>query len=163
MNDSATQGSPDAIADGISAINRLFEQMNELYHAAASKRGLSSNAFSILYALYQCGSLSQKQLSDQAYIPKQTVSYTAKKLREEGLVAEEPVDGRENRLRLTECGRSRVEADVAPVMEAERAALSAFDKERRRAIVDALGSYVAQLKDSFVAFGLVDERPSKRC
>ena len=48
-------------------------------------------------------------------------------------------------------------------MEAERAALSAFDEERRRAIVDTLGSYVAQLKDSFVAFGLVDERPSKRC
>ena len=137
--------------------------MNELYHAAASKRGLSSNAFSILYALYQCGSLSQKQLSDQAYIPKQTVSYTAKKLREEGLVAEEPIDGRESRLCLTERGRSRVEADVAPVMEAERAALSAFDEERRRAIVDTLGSYVAQLKDSFAAFGLVDERPSKRC
>ena len=162
MDDVRTQSPSDSVADGIAAINRLFEEMNGLYHAAASRRGLSGNAFSILYALYESDGLSQRQLSDRAYIPKQTVSYTAKKLREEGLVAEEPVDGRESRLRLTESGRRRVEEDIAPVMEAERAALSAFDEERRRAIVDALDGYVSQLKSSFIAYSLIDETQSRR-
>lgn len=162
MNDVMTQDSPDSIASGIAAINSLFEQMNELYHAAANKRGLSSNAFSILYALYESDGLSQKQLSDRAYIPKQTVSYTAKKLREEGLIAEKPIDGRESRLRLTESGRTRVEEDVAPVMAAERNALSVFSEEQRDAIVNALESYVAQLKNSFIAYNLIDETQSRR-
>lgn len=157
MKNSKSQNFSDSIADEIGAINHLFEEMNELYHAAASKRGLSSNAFSILYALYESDGLSQKQLSDRAYIPKQTVSYTVKKLREEELIAEEPVDGRESHLRLTERGNTRVEEDIAPVMAAERDALSAFDEEQRRAIVDALEGYVIQLKSSFIAHSLIDE------
>lgn len=157
MREPNANGTTDAIACEIREINRSFEQMNELYHAAARKRGLSGNAFSILYALYECDGLSQKQLSDRAYIPKQTVSYTVKKLREDGLIAEEPADGREYRLGLTQRGRTRVEEDIAPVMEAERDALSAYEEEHRRAVIDALEGYVAQLRRSFIAFNLIDD------
>lgn len=144
--------------EGARAINHLFEQMNELYHAAASKQGLSSSAFSILYSLYECDNLSQKQLSDRAYIPKQTVSYTVKKLKEKGLVSEEAVDGRESRLSLTQRGAEQVEKDISPVMEAEHAALAALDEKHQRAIVDTLGSYVAELKNAFIESGLIDDR-----
>lgn len=148
----------DAALEGVSSINRIFEQMNELYHVAASERGLSDNAFSILYALFEQEGLSQKQLSDRAFIPKQTVSYTVKKLRQEGLITEQPIDGREARLSLTAQGTNRVEKDIAPIMDAERAALAAFGEERTQAIVDMLESYVGELKNSFVKAGLINEK-----
>ena len=81
-----------------------------------------------------------------------------KRLKEKGLVSEEAVDGRESRLSLTQRGAEQVEKDISPVMEAEHAALAALDEKHQRAIVDALGSYVAELKNAFIESGLIDNR-----
>ena len=43
-------------------------------------------------------------------------------------------------------------------MKAEHAALAALDEKHQRAIVDALGSYVAELKNAFIESGLIDDR-----
>lgn len=158
MDNKTISNKASDIAADAQTINRLFEQMNELYNAVARKRNLSSNAFSILYSLYECDGLSQKQLSDRAYIPKQTVSYTVKKLREEGFISEEAFSGRESRLMLTQQGREQVEADITPVIEAEHHALSTYGEKHRRTVIAAFESYVAQLKESFIASGLLDDK-----
>ena len=158
MNNKASINTTNSITHDVQTINRLFEQMNELYNAVARKRNLSSNAFSILYSLYECDGLSQKQLSDRAYIPKQTVSYTVKKLREEGLVSEVAISGRESKLSLTQKGQEQVEEDIAPVIKAEHDALSAYDEKHRRTVITAFENYLVQLKKSFIASGLVDDK-----
>lgn len=157
MNKSADNASK-SVLDEAQAVNRLFERMNELYHAVASNRGLTGNAFSVLYALYECDGLSQKQISHRAYIPKQTVSYTTKKLREEGLVSEEAIDGRESRLSLTQCGTKRAEKDIAPVMDAERSTLASYSDADRKALIDMFEDYVSRLENSFIESGLIAKK-----
>ncbi len=53
MDNETISNKASSIATDAQTINRLFEQMNELYNAVARKRNLSSNAFSILYSLYE--------------------------------------------------------------------------------------------------------------
>ncbi len=171
---SASYAEETSIADDARTMNRYFEELNALYHGAARKLGISSNTFAILYSLLESddvsteetgtssnadsshldAGLSQKQLSDRSFIPKQTVNYAVKQLKEQGLVREEPISGRESRIFLTDEGRAAVMDYVFPVMDAERKAIGSFDKKRRALARDLFGSYVEALRQKIDEAGL---------
>lgn len=153
----ASPSSPrrSSVSDDVHALNAYFETINGLYHQVSSSLGISDNAFSILYALYEYGGLSQRQLGDKAFIPKQTVSYTVKRLREDGLVSEEAISGRESRVTLTEKGHKVAQKSVTRVTEAERQAMQSFDDRDREAAIALFGSYVERLRAAFDDAGLL--------
>ena len=108
-----------------------------------AKTGLSYSEFAVLYTLAKDGRSTQKKISEEWFIPKQTVFNVCKDFRQKGLVqiGEQSTDKRERAMSLTQKGH-----DVAdPIVRAsdelgERVFARLGEKKRREAIfvADAL-------------------------
>ena len=67
---------------GIREFNRLYKELDDLYHNLALRQGLSDSASIILYALYLLGDgCLQRDICDLSYISnKSTIDLRAKPL-----------------------------------------------------------------------------------
>lgn len=79
-----------------------------------AKTGLSYSEFAVLYTLAKDGRSTQKKISEEWLIPKQTVFNVCKDFRQKGLVqiGEQSVDKRERAMSLTQKGRDATDPIV---------------------------------------------------
>nr|WP_314565901.1 MarR family winged helix-turn-helix transcriptional regulator [uncultured Campylobacter sp.] len=79
-----------------------------------AKTGLSYSEFAVLYTLAKDGRSTQKKISEEWLIPKQTVFNVCKDFRQKGLVqpSEQSVDKRERAMSLTQKGRDAADPIV---------------------------------------------------
>lgn len=129
--------------------NQLLKNMDDLYHNAARKCGLSDSAFWVLYSIKESeGPCTQKELCESWFYSKQTVNSTLKQLEERGILKLELAPGsRKNKqIFLTEKGEQLTEEKILPVMKAEYRALAGFDDEERRAFLNLARKYIDQLR-----------------
>ena len=82
----------DELAETCTAILDLYVQW-------AKRHGLSANEFFILYMLGHGGACTQKEVSEEWRLPKQTVSFVCKHLESKGWIQSTP-DTRDKRGRL---------------------------------------------------------------
>ena len=134
--------------DYIAAYNRLMQECNAVYHAAAMREGLSDSSFRILYMLCDAGdSCRQSDISERASLPPQTVNSALKKLEKEGLVALKRIDGKMGKsIHLTAAGQQLLREKIDPVRCAEEAACEAFSEEEKETFFRLLGRLVKQLQ-----------------
>ena len=70
---------------GIREFNRLYKELDDLYHNLALRQGLSDSASIILYALYLLGDgCLQRDICDLSYISKQTINSSIRRLEQDG-------------------------------------------------------------------------------
>lgn len=146
---------PGNIARAYKALDSFWREQNQLYRDVAASFGISESAFSILYAIFLAGEkgIAQRDICMQMCIGKQTVNSSIHKLEREGVVVLESGPGRRGLLaHLTPAGRKFAERTVAPMIEAELAALREFgDRELELALLlgrrytDALRSHFADI------------------
>lgn len=86
----------------------LFSDGLNLYLNWAKQQGLSANEFYVLYYLSMAEQCTQKDISEEWQIPKQTVSVVCKNLVEKGWLkySQATADKREKTLMLTKLGKS---------------------------------------------------------
>ena len=134
--------------DYIAEYNRLMQECNAVYHAAAMREGLSDSSFQILYMLRDAGDpCKQGDISDRASLPPQTVNSALKKLEKEGLVVLKRIDGKPGKsIHLTAAGQRLVREKIDPVIRAEEAACEAFSEEEKAAFFRLLDRLVKQLQ-----------------
>ena len=79
-----------------------------------AKTGLSYSEFAVLYTLAKDGRATQKKISEEWLIPKQTVFNVCKDFRQKGLVqpSEQSTDKRERAMSLTQKGRDAADPIV---------------------------------------------------
>ncbi len=97
-------------------LGKKISEISERIDALIAKTGLSYSEFAVLYTLAKDGRSTQKKISEEWLIPKQTVFNVCKDFRQKGLVqiGEQSVDKRERAMSLTQKGR-----DVAdPIVHA---------------------------------------------
>ena len=125
-----------------------MQECNAVYHAAATREGLSGSSFHILYMLCDAGdSCKQSDISDHASLPPQTVNSSLKKLEKEGLVALKRMDGKMGKsIHLTAAGQQLVREKIDPVIRAEEAACEAFSEAEKETFFRLLGRLVKQLQ-----------------
>lgn len=146
---------PGNIARAYEAFDSFWREQNQLYRDVATSFGISKSAFSILYAIYLAGEkgISQRDICVQMCIGKQTVNSSIHKLEREGVVVLKSGPGRRGLLaHLTLVGLEFAERTVAPMVEAELAALREFDDRELelslllgRRYTDALRSHFADI------------------
>ena len=134
--------------DYIAEYNRLMQECNAVYHAAAVREGRSDCSFRILYMLRDAGdSCKQSDISDRASLPPQTVNSALKKLEKEGLVVLKRIDGKMGKsIHLTAAGQQLVREKIDPVIRAEEAACEAFSEAEKVTFFRLLGRLVKQLQ-----------------
>ena len=146
---------PGNIARAYEAFDNFWREQNQLYRDVATSFGISESAFSILYAIFLAGEkgISQRDICVQMCIGKQTVNSSIHKLEREGVVVLKSGPGRRGLLaHLTPVGLKFAERTVAPMVEAELAALREFDDRELelslllgRRYTDALRSHFADI------------------
>ena len=87
-------------------LGKKISEIGERIDALIAKTGLSYSEFAVLYTLAKDGRSTQKKISEEWLIPKQTVFNVCKDFRQKGLVqiGEQSADKRERAMSLTQKG-----------------------------------------------------------
>ena len=97
-------------------LGKKISEIDKRIDALIAKTGLSYSEFAVLYTLAKDGRSTQKKISEEWLIPKQTVFNVCKDFRQKGLVqiGKQSTDKRERAMSLTQKGH-----DVAdPIVRA---------------------------------------------
>lgn len=141
----------DTAAECTIAVNRFNEELTELYHEFARKKGLSDSTLNVLYALHEQDGQRQLELCKTSLMPKQTLASALKRLVAQDLVRIENESRRVSRVFLTAKGRQQAEEVIAPLMQAEVAATRALPPEMLQQLPLILARYLETLRAEFEA------------
>lgn len=122
----------------LTQLNRLYKEIDDIYHNISSEMGISDSAMIILYGLRHAGRpCTQKELCETWYVKKQTVHSAINKLIQSGYVRMEPLpeNPRIKLANLTEKGFEFSEKTVIPLLNAEQAAFDRLTTEEREMLL----------------------------
>ena len=111
--------------------------------------GLSDSAFTILYCLCCLGGgCTQKDVCSSAFLSKQTVNSSVRRLQEQQILYLEKGHRRDTHLYLTEKGKALAKEKIMPIIEMELAAFSSLGEEGL-ALVRLNEKYLSALRREF--------------
>lgn len=124
-------------------INSAWSRTTALYARTATVLGIGYPELMVLYALVVEGDMTQRQISENYGLLKQTVNTVVKSLhtRDYILLAPGTTDKREKVVSLTESGREYAEHLLQPLLAAEERAYQIIGAERSQAMADTLDLY----------------------
>ncbi len=135
--------------DPLAMFNRLYREMDEIYHVYAKRRGISDTAFWLFYSLYgEQISYTQRELCAAWHYPPQTINSALKSLEKQGLIALEPIPGNQKnkQIVLTADGRALAEQVISPLILAELQAFQAMPESQRTLLLELTQNYVQRLQ-----------------
>ncbi len=113
-------------------LNRLYKELDDIYHNIALKLNLSDSAFIIFYTLCEVGEgCSQKDICSQAAISKKTINSAIQKLEQENYICMRHGKGRQMQIYLTEKGQKVLQEKIYPVMQIENNVFQKMEEQRR--------------------------------
>ena len=127
----------------LSRITRLAAVLDERRASAFVEHGLQGHEFDVLSVLRRSGApfeLTAGELAAATHVTSGTMTSRLDRLTGRGFVTRrpDPSDGRLVRVRLTDDGRSHVDAAFAALLESERELLATLPAERRDGLAAAL-------------------------
>lgn len=137
----------DILSREVKENNRIYREIDGLYHELCVRHGLSDSAFLVLYCIVELGKeCVQREIADQYVISRQTVNSSVKKLEAEGYVTLESSEGRDKLIVLTEAGQRMVKKKIAPIMEIENAVFMDMLPEERSELLRLNAKYAELFK-----------------
>lgn len=127
------------------AFNRIYKEMDIMYHRYAKKFGLSDVAFWILYSMEENEKLfTQRELCREWSFPPQTVNSALKDLEKKNIILLEPVPGNKKNkwIKLTEEGKAMVEEVILPLMRIEEESFMDLTDAERDIMLTATQKYL---------------------
>lgn len=127
-----------------------LQTWNASYEEYAKSVGLSFTSLSILSVIYRTEKCTQKLLSEQCFLPKQTVNAVITSFYKKGWVQlrELPEDRRNKTVHLTETGAVEAERILQKVRQSEQQAMSQLTEEERAVLLSATRRYVTGCKNA---------------
>jgi len=127
--------------------NRLYKEIDELYHGIALNSDLSDSAFTIFYSIYDLGNgCLQKDICNIACVSKQTINSSIRNLEKAGYIRLEEGKGRDKHLFLTSAGEQLVKEKIMPVIDAENHVFAKMTKEERSELLRLTQKYLTLLR-----------------
>lgn len=121
----------------------LYKELEDLYHNIALKIGLSDSAFEVLYAVCALDDgCSQADICQLAFVSKQTINSSIRKLEREQMIYKTRGKGRTLHIHLTEQGRLFARKYIEPVIHMENAAFRRMDQAESREFLRLTRKYV---------------------
>ena len=139
-------------------LNRLYKELDDIYHNIALKLNLSDSAFIIFYTLCEVGEgCSQKDICNQAALSKKTINSAIQKLEQEDYICMRHGKGRQRQIYLTEKGQKMLQEKIYPVMQIENNVFQKMEETEARELLRLFQKYVLQLQAE--ARELLEEHP----
>ena len=141
---------PQDIREQIREYCAYLQEWNASYEEYAKSVGLSFTSLYILSAIYRTENCTQKILTEQCFLPKQTVNAVITSFYKKGWVElrEQPEDRRNKTVHLTEAGRTAVEPILQRVQQSEQLAMSRLTEEERAVLLSATRRYVTECREA---------------
>lgn len=148
----------------LSEYNDIIKENDNLYRGLAKHFGLPECAFWILYTLRADNTgLTQSEICDVLYQPKQTVNSALKNLEAQGNIELLYVNGRRSKqIRLTKKGIGLAEKTVDQVLAAEHKALLDLTDAEQQAFIGLFRKYTNALRGRMRDFGEADEKNDRK-
>jgi DNA-binding MarR family transcriptional regulator len=133
-------------------LNEIMKETDDLYRNLAKKFKMSDCMIWILYILREDDRLvTQSDICNMMYMPKQTVNSSLKKMEAEGYIELLNInDKRSKQVCLTEKGVDLANNTVDIIISKENNALSKMDKEEQALFINLFKKYKDLLKESFM-------------
>ena len=126
----------------VQQFNRLYKELDDIYHEIALAIGVSDSALAVLYVVCTLGNgCLQKDICREAYVSKQTISSSVRNLEKNGFLYLEK-SGRDKHICLTEKGRQFVEQKIRPVVDMENRAFLEMEPDERAEFIRLSQKYV---------------------
>ena len=128
-------------------LNQYYDawlQYNNVYEEWAKAHGLSVNCLLVLCAIYDSGNgCTQKKISGQWLIPKQTIHMVSKDLQRKGFVELSPLpeDKRNKIIRFTKEGKEYADTIVNALRKVELSVIEEIDMERMQQLNDSMSLF----------------------
>ena len=127
--------------------DRLYKEMDDLYHAVAKEEGLSDSALIIFYEIYELGDgCLQKEICERAFVSKQTIHSSIHNLERDGYLRLEKSNGRDRRIHLTTNGEKLVNEKVVPIICAENAVFEEMTEKETDELLRLSAKYLCILR-----------------
>lgn len=150
MNSSDITNNDAIIRSQLQKFNTLWKAQDDIWQEAARRSGLPETAFWIIYILTveDQKELTQAEICDAWFIPRQTCNSAIKKLEREGLVSLTTHKGAGNvkYLSLTDTGRSYADRHITPLTNADILSFSSFTANERELLLSLLQRQLDYLK-----------------
>lgn len=132
----------------LSEYNSIIKENDELYHKIARSFGMSDCAFWILYMLRESGNdMTQSDICNVTYQPKQTVNSALKKLEKEKYIYLDGAGGRNGKqIKLTDEGADFASYTVDKVITVEKKALAGLTAEEQETFIGLFHKYTKLLE-----------------
>ena len=132
-------------------LNEIMKETDDLYRNLAKKFKMSDCMIWILYILREDDrSVTQSDICNMMYMPKQTVNSSLKKMEAEGYIELLSInDKRSKQVCLTEKGVDLANNTVDIIISKENNALSKMDEKEQELLINLLRKFNNLLKDSF--------------
>lgn len=128
--------------------NNVLKSIDDCYRNIAKRYGFSEAAFWTLYTLrMEPGNVTQSDVCNVLYQPKQTVNSALKKLESEGYIILTPAGAHTKNISFTESGIKLCEQTVDKVIEAECDALKEMTDDEAENLIALQGAYSILLKN----------------
>lgn len=133
-------------------LNEIMKETDDLYRNLAKKFKMSDCMIWILYILREDDrSVTQSDICNMMYMPKQTVNSSLKKMESEGYIELLNInDKRSKQVCLTEKGVDLANNTIDIIISKENNALSKMDKEEQALFINLFKKYKDLLKESFM-------------
>ena len=124
------------LSEDLKENNRLYREMDGLYHELCVKIGLSDSAFLILY------SIVETEIADRCCISRKTINSSVKNLEAKEYIMLEKRKGRDKYIVLTERGEKLIKEKIIPIMEMEERTFLEMGEEERKEMLRLNEKYV---------------------
>lgn len=134
----------------LATFNRIYKELDVVYHNYAKSFGLSDAAFWILYSVTERdGEFTQRDLCDDWSFAPQTINSALKDLqRRNVIVLEKACGNKKNKLiKLTDDGLALTKKVVLPLMEAECDGFDSLKQKESDLMLLLLQKYASALVD----------------
>lgn len=137
-----------ALREKMDILDACICRLTGLYGEWAKQHGVSYNRMTVLHALHRGGGCTQKQITEEWLIPKQTVNSIIKDLERNGYVCCEQTAGKkEKRIFCTEAGMTYAENCLKGIYALEERAMERIGREQQKALIRSNLAYVQAFEE----------------
>ncbi|MEG0291940.1 MAG: MarR family transcriptional regulator [Anaerovoracaceae bacterium] len=138
------------IRQQLKEFNTIIKEIESLYSSFAKDSGISESVFWVLYYAAQMGeSFTQKSISKEWKLSKQTVNNAIRSLLSKGYITLTPSKGdqRNKEIQLTPLGQDFVKEFIVPVFEIEEAIFNQMAASHRQNLIKTNSIYLDNLRN----------------
>lgn len=138
------------ISRPLTEFNKLYKEINDLYHEVAVNSGLSDSSFDILYSIFELGDgCLQSDIQKISFLPKQTINSSIHKLEKNGYIYFSKGTGRTKHINLTNEGKLLIQEKIYPIIKCENNSFYSIDSKEQILMLNIFEKYIRSLNNEF--------------